>query len=147
MAQKVAGPHYDHYELPQDVPNSSPQRRNIHESPRRQGYLMPLPSQSPIPSSSGHHSRSSSDNLVDCIQQCTLVDPLEIGIPVDEIDERRIQEEKDMVRTWTVIILFICLDIFFTPTVKKFPYLMLWLCYKDLFLFIFSAFFLSSRVH
>lgn len=70
--------YYDHYELPQDAVNSSPQRKYTHESPRRQGYLMPLPSQS-------------TDVL------CESINQLEIGIPVDEIDERRRQEERDAV--------------------------------------------------
>lgn len=89
--QQQPNPSTSHYEP--DYVNSP---RKYHESPRRQGYLMPLPTHSPS-GSSGHHSRSSSDNLIDSFNHCT-VSELELGIPVDEVDERRIQEEKDAVR-------------------------------------------------
>lgn len=66
---------------------------------------MPLPSNSP--GSSGHHSRSSSDNLIDAFNHCSVSD-LEIGIPVDEVDERRIQEEQDAVRFFDLILYYKC---------------------------------------
>lgn len=80
-----------------DESNVTPKKVPFNEAARRQGYLMPLPSHSASPSSSGQHSRTVSEEFIDTFQQCAVSDPLELGIPVDEIDERRIQELRDAV--------------------------------------------------
>lgn len=78
----------DYYETPRKVERE-------FDSPRRQGYLMPLPSQAQSTSNTSAHYRSSSDELLDPFQQCSIADARELGLPVDEVDERRMQEERD----------------------------------------------------
>lgn len=79
-----------------DLITHSPRKQSHNgELPKRQGYLMPLPNQDEI-RSVGNHSRQTSDSLSESFQQCRVTD-LDIGIPIDEIDERRIQEERDAV--------------------------------------------------
>lgn len=100
----------DYLESPRKVEHEVRPHREFLESPKRQGYPMPLPQQSPSqlqspsssPSPSKHaqtpaHFRSSSDELLDTFQQCSIADALELGLPVDDIDEKRMQEKRDAV--------------------------------------------------
>lgn len=101
----------EHHDSPRKGEHHDISRRHeYHESPKRQGYLMPLPAQSPCKiqqpqqqpvahtSATTAHYRSSSDDLLDPFQQCSIADALELGLPVDEVDEKRMQEERDAVR-------------------------------------------------
>lgn len=122
----------DQYESPRKIDSAEIRSRDLHDSPRRQGFLMPLPgqtvsqnstqsvarNQSPIQISNNpimqsparhqqhpaqfppqpqqtSHYRSSSDELLDNFQQCSIADALELGLPVDVVDERKMQEERD----------------------------------------------------
>lgn len=124
----------DQYESPRKIDSAEIRSRDLHDSPRRQGFLMPLPgqtvsqnstqsvarNQSPIQISNNpimqsparhqqhpaqfppqpqqtSHYRSSSDELLDNFQQCSIADALELGLPVDVVDERKMQEERDAV--------------------------------------------------
>lgn len=79
-----------------DLISHSPRKGSVNDLPKRQGFLMPLPERSGSPASSGQHSRQTSADLVETFQQYNISEH-DIGIPIDEIDERRVQEAKDAV--------------------------------------------------
>ncbi|GLV38662.1 uncharacterized protein CBL_05661 [Carabus blaptoides fortunei] len=90
----------EHHDSPRKGESHDMCRRSeYHESPKRQGYLMPLPNrhtpQQQQLQQPGAHYRSSSDDLLDPFQQCSIADALELGLPVDAVDEKRMQEERD----------------------------------------------------
>lgn len=88
-----------------DLISHSPRKVTANDLPKRQGYLMPLPGHSGSSGSSGGHSRQTSDSLVESFERCNFSD--DIGIPVDDFNERRAQEEKDAVSLEFLFLLII----------------------------------------
>lgn len=129
-------PSYPPPELhPPKRPDLPQQYYNGGESPRRQALAMPLPSPKKNNTAyleNGMSSRSNNqmhsnhpikqlqqqhpirhppENLLHQFTRCNLDemnDHLELGLPVDEVEERRMQEEKDAV-SLIVVSIFICL--------------------------------------